>query len=239
MLMERFTSRHDALAHLLALPLDHPPGTRMVYSCLGYLILGEVIERGAGASLPDLFANRIAGPLGMSDTLFSPLSAGIDPHRIAPTGRCPWQGKDLHGVVHDSNSYLFGEHGGNAGLFSTAADLLAFARMLLGGGVLSATALTQMFGNQNPPGLTPRSIGWEVQTGAGEPASCGPDFATGAIGHTGYTGTSLWLDPADRRIVIALSNRVFYAHSDTVPRMVAFRKRLHRLLGETYSTTTV
>jgi serine-type D-Ala-D-Ala carboxypeptidase len=241
MLLENFTSRDAALAHLLALPLAHAPATQMVYSCLGYLILGEVIERVTGAPLAEQFRDRIAAPLGMADTTFSPISAGLDTHRIAPTGRCPWRGKDLRGVVHDSNSYLFGGQGGNAGLFSTATDLLAFARMLLGGGqsILSAAALAELFCNQNPQGLTARSIGWEVQTGPGDAASCGPDFATGAIGHTGYTGTSLWIDPVDRRIVIALSNRVFYSHADTVPRMVAFRERLHRLAGGPYSTTTV
>jgi len=214
--IETCATPEGAFGALLNVPLKTPPGQAMDYSCLGYMLLGKVLEAHTGQGLQSLFAKHIARPAGMVDSGFLPLQNGINQSRIVPSGR------RTAGVVHDSNAWLMGGISGNAGLFSTAVDLHRFALWLL------KTPLPEMFASQSPAGAVPRSIGFEVQTPA-HPASCGPSLPAGAIGHTGFTGTSLWLAPKSGLVVVILTNRAALSHRSTLEPMAQFRREAHAL----------
>ncbi len=233
-------SPQEARAALLALPLQGAPGQGVSYSCLGYLLLGLALERAGGADLNILFHRHVAAPLGLDDSGFLPLEHGTDPARIMPAGKQGHSGGQP-GIVHDSSAFAFGGIAGNAGLFGSARDLLRFARMLLSDA--PPFPVQPMFAPQSPPGQPARSIGFEVNTRGDTPgdthgntpgsmsenaASCGPGFPAGAVGHTGFTGTSLWVDPPSGLIVILLSNRSAVSHRGNLADMAAFRRAFHR-----------
>ncbi len=225
----------EAMRSLLHTPLQHPTGTAMLYSDLGYLILGELVRRVSGSSLTEFFLRSVSHPLHMTHTAFNPIDQGI-PGPFAPTQYCPWRKQLLRGVVHDENAYAFGGEGGNAGLFSTGADLWRYARMILDGGeldgvrVLAPRTVARMTSNHNPHRLPPRGLGWDIKGEGFGYVSCGELMAPGSIGHTGFTGTSLWLEPESGFLVILLTNRVHMARERNQPEMVRFRPRLHNLV---------
>ncbi len=227
---DMFTSAKAAWEHLHTASLLHPPGSAVLYSCLGYLVLGEIIETVSGTDLDHLFARKISTPLGLASTGFRPLAHGITPERIVPSASKRAGRHLLRGSVHDSSCARFGGICGNAGLFSTAPDILAYARMVLGYPpyVLSHEARAAMMANQSPPGQIARSIGWEINL-PGSDASCGAGFPHGAIGHTGFTGTSLWIDPQTQTTVITLANRTMATLAADAAPLRAFRRQLHRL----------
>ena len=221
---------------LLRVPLDAPPGHRMIYSCPGYLLLGRIAQLVTGKSLKNLFDELIGRPMCLGDTGFRPLEMGVAAERIVPTSR----GDELRGIANDGNCRFFGGQTGNAGLFSTATDLLRFSTMLLNGGcvdgvsVLSQAVCALQFHNQNKGssrlGLCePRTFGWEYQ-GGGNETSCGPNVPVGAIGHTGFTGPSIWIEPQHQTVVIMLTNRVLLSKRGNLESMQKFRKRLHTLI---------
>lgn len=210
-------SHADALyRHYAALPLSYVPRTKMVYSCLNLQTVAAVVQRTSGETLEDILRRRVWKPLGMRDTTYRPGARQIP--RCAPTGIAP-DGTPIRGIVHDPLARYHGSESlcpGNAGLFSTAGDLSRYCRMILDDGVwlgqriyrpetirLMTTACT-------PPGVKPlRSVGWGVYA---EPPHVGPiqtDPARRTIGHTGYTGTWLWLDPMTRTYIVFLTNRVY------------------------------
>ena len=197
-----------ARALALATELDAVPGARMVYSDLGAIILGVVVERLSGEPLDLVLRRTLFAPLGMRDTGYRPsptLSV-----RSAPTEYDPWRQRHLRGEVHDENAAILGGVAGHAGLFSTAHDLTRFARMLLGGGVLDgAQVLTPTtlarFTRVQDPALSHRALGWETANGVN---SGGHRMSASAYGHTGFTGTSLWIDPERDAFVLLLTNRV-------------------------------
>lgn len=197
-----------AIALLYATPLDTLPGVRMVYSDLGAMLLGKIVERVSGQPLDVYLHRHVFAPLGMTSTMFRP------PHRllsrIAPTERDPWRGRLVHGEVHDENAYFLGGVSGHAGLFSSGHDLARFARMYLGGGRLGgvrivSTAAVDTFTRVQDSTFSNRALGWEVPTGDN---SAGHLMSHRAFGHTGFTGTSIWIDPTRDLFVILLSNRV-------------------------------
>ena len=218
-------TRRKVLEALLDMPLDYPPGSDVVYSCLGYMLLGKVIEHVGGQNLHNLFLERIAAPIGMVDSGFLPLENDMEPERIVPCGKRPHM-RGKAGIVHDSNAWAMGGVAGSAGLFSTAGDLHRFASMLMAQTPLFDTG--PMFAQQTPNGAVARTIGFELKR-AGEMPTCGPDFPDCSIGHTGFTGTSLWLDKQSGLIAIFLSNRSAISHRDTLSRMKIFRYEFHRL----------
>jgi uncharacterized protein YbbC (DUF1343 family)/CubicO group peptidase (beta-lactamase class C family) len=196
-----------------------PAGERFIYSDINYFLLGEIVGRVSGERLDRYASAHVFGPLGMTDTMFLP-PASLKA-RIAPTERCdplawPCARPDapfLRGVVHDPTSRRMGGVAGHAGVFSTAADLSKFCRMLLNGGVLngvrilSAAAVAKMTAPATPPGMRDvRGLGWDIDSVYS--ANRGDLFPPGSYGHTGFTGTSLWLDPSSRSYVVFLSNRV-------------------------------
>ncbi len=189
---------------------EAPPGTRTAYSDLGFLALGLVVEGLAGGTLDTLAHERVLGPLGLRETRFCPPAAWRG--RIAPTERCPWRGRLVQGEVHDENAFALGGVAPHAGLFGTAGDLARFARCLLNGGELDGVRLLRpatlaLFTRrtQRPQGSS-RALGWDTPSGAA--SSAGSRLSPLAFGHTGFTGTSLWIDPEAGLYVLLLSNRV-------------------------------
>ncbi len=199
-------------------PTD-PPGTRFVYSDINYFLLGEIVGRVSGLPLNRFAKTRIFDPLGMKDTMFLP-PPSLAP-RIAPTQPCtpfgwPCEGPDmkmLRGTVHDPTARRMGGVAGHAGLFSTAADLSIYCRMLLNGGtyngtrILSALAVTKMTTPATPGAeRNVRGLGWDIDSAFS--SNRGELLPLGSFGHTGFTGTSIWMDPTTRMFVVFLSNRV-------------------------------
>ncbi len=167
------------------------------------------------------FDEMIARPLGLTHSLFSPLAASRSLPPIVPTVPDIRAGGFVRGMVNDSTARLLGGNVGNAGLFSTAQDLHLIALNLL------ERADPLIFKNGNWPNLTPRTFGFEYNDPQKAICSCGPNFPEDAVGHTGFTGTSLWVDPATKLIVIALTNRVFVSHRSNMDAMKQFRIDLH------------
>lgn len=192
------------------------PGHRHVYSCVGYLVTGLLLERVLGAPLPDLVAASVTGPLGMADTGFNPDASLHD--RIAASEDSSHVGRGvIRGDVHDEASWSLGGTGGNAGLFGTASDLLRFGEMLRGGGTdpltgtraLTPGSVAAMTTDQLPAALS-AAIGYGQGIGPriADRTFMGSRTGEGAFGHTGFTGTSLVVDPDHELVVIVLTNAV-------------------------------
>jgi uncharacterized protein YbbC (DUF1343 family)/CubicO group peptidase (beta-lactamase class C family) len=203
-LVHGFPAAARALAHR---PLDYPPGTGFQYSDTGFILLGEVVRRVSGEPL-DRYLNRILfGPLGLRDTTFHPVEAMR--LRIAPTEFQP--GGLLRGRVHDPRARQLGGVAGHAGMFSTAADLARICRMLLNGGeldgkrILRPSTVRRMW-SRLPDAEGRRALGWDVSSSFAQPMT--PFFPADSVGHTGFTGTSVWIDPPSRTYLIVLTNRV-------------------------------
>ncbi|HEY8924836.1 MAG TPA: serine hydrolase domain-containing protein [Polyangia bacterium] len=214
-------------------PLIAPPGTRAVYTDLGFITLGWLLERVCGARLDQLAEREIFGPLGLATTAFGPLAATPE-REIAATERCPWRGQLLVGEVHDQNTWAMGGVAGHAGLFSTAADLAVIARALVAawrgdrssggagehhGPLVDRDVIREFWTPSGIPGSNWR-LGWDGPAATGSQA--GERLARSAVGHLGFTGCSLWIDPARERVIVLLSNRVHPTVRDD-PRFRAFR----------------
>src|SRR5262245_21620523 len=189
--------------------LVYPPGSRSFYSDLGIILLGEILEKVAGQSLEAFARERVFTPLGMRDTMFRP-PAELRP-RIAPTEFDPWRGRLVHGEVHDENAFAMGGVAPHAGLFSVAGDLARFAEMILDGGVLDGRRVgsgrtVELFTRRAGIPGSDRALGWDTKSAEG--SSAGALFSPRSFGHTGFTGTSLWIDPARRLYLILLTNHV-------------------------------
>ncbi len=240
-LYEDATNKKDAWQQLISIPLEGLPGRQMVYSCLGFLILGEIINRLTHQGLARFTETHIFKPLRMHSTCFRPLRI-IEEASIAPTQYCPFRNKLLRGVVHDENCYIFEEEGGNAGLFSQALEIYRFCQMIFNEGelegarVLSPSSVRSMVNNHNPPNVDPRGLGWDMKRESGGNMSCGSLFPPGSIGHTGFTGTSVWINIPSRIAVIALTNRVHISRERKLAEMQTFRPRLHNILMASLET---
>lgn len=214
-------TRDEVLRAVAAEPLESPPGTVARYSDLGFILLGATVERALGQPLDEAFAARIARPLGVGTT-FHPRDAAA----CAPT-----EG-DLRGVVHDENARAMGGVAGHAGLFSTARDVSRLAHSLVAAwhGVRSATVprllpparVRQLWTPSGVPGST-WCLGWDRPSPAH--SSAGTRWPRDGVGHLGFTGCSLWIDPPRGRWVVLLSNRVHPTRANEA--IKAFRPALH------------
>jgi CubicO group peptidase (beta-lactamase class C family) len=213
-LFEQATGAGAILARVASLDLDYEPGTKSVYSDLGFILLGAVIERLAGGPLDALAEARVFGPLGMSETRYLP-PAGWKP-RIAPTEEDPRRGRLLQGEVDDENAFAMGGVAPHAGLFGTASDVARFVAMVLGNGALAGVRIFErdtldlFAAGSGVPGSS-YALGWDMPSG--EVSSAGQRMSRRAIGHLGFTGTSFWIDRESALGVILLSNHV---HPDAV-----------------------
>jgi CubicO group peptidase (beta-lactamase class C family) len=213
----------------------YPRGSRSVYSDLGFILLGMIIERVGGCSLDEFCRRRIYETVGATPLGFRPLratsrTAAPELSRIAATENDPWRGRVLHGEVHDENAYALGGVAGHAGLFGTALAVSAvtgsWLRASLGSEEVLGTGLVQDFIKRQ--GRTPGSswgLGWDTPS---PPSSSGSRFSSQAFGHLGYTGTSIWIDRETELEVILLSNRVHPSRQNTA--IQRFRPFIHDVI---------
>ena len=207
-----------ARAAVLASPIQCTPGSCYEYSDLGADLLGFVAEAASGQSLDAFLERSVFTKLGMTDTYFRP--DAMSSVRTAPTEIAPPRGYPLRGEVHDENAYALGGVAGHAGLFSTAEDLSVFAQMLLDGGVYNGVRVVSdsavaLFTKR---AAGHRALGWDTCDGG---AGCGQYMSERAFGHTGFTGTSLWIDPDRQMFVILLTNRVHAARARRPSQVIA------------------
>lgn len=223
--------RDEAVQAVLNVPLDRKPGDRYTYSDLGYILLGAVLETVFERPLNELLREQIAVPLGMNDTGFNPPDE-TQVH-LAPTANCSMrEGKILKGEVHDANAAAMGGVAGHAGLFSTLEDLIRYAQMLLRGGrpLLSYYTVQQMLAAQ--VALSGQPLGWHTLGFFAHPNSLLPRgdlFPTRCVGHSGFTGTVLLLDPQVELGVILLTNHVYYSDEKTA--YLDYRRRILNVLA--------
>jgi serine-type D-Ala-D-Ala carboxypeptidase len=221
-LWQELAGREQYRRRLAALPLEYEPGSRTVYSDYGIILLGLIIEQASGRTLDAFLHDRLFGPLGLRDTGYNPLHAahGHTPRgwdapaaltgRIAPTEMdTVFRHTHLRGVVHDENAFAIGGVAGHAGLFSSARDLAVFAQLMLnrgsfGGRQYIEPATVDLFTRRQHAGSS-RALGWDTPAGT---TSAGSYFSAASYGHTGFTGTSIWIDPERALFVILLTNRV-------------------------------
>ncbi|HWA16540.1 MAG TPA: serine hydrolase domain-containing protein [Gemmatimonadales bacterium] len=210
-------NRAEAIALADTTPLDTVVGTRFVYSDLGAILLSQAVETVYGTRIDSLLAQRIFGPLGLEDTRYLP-PASLRP-RIAPTEDDPWRQRMIRGEVHDENTARMDGVSGHAGLFSTSTDLLRFADWLLAATStpesrcpaspatlpIPDSLVRQFIRKQDIPPGSSRALGWDTPSGR---SSGGDLISRRSFGHTGFTGTSIWLDPDRCLAIVLLSNRV-------------------------------
>lgn len=243
-LWKELRGKEAYLERIVSLDLDHAPGTRTVYSDFGPILLAHVVERVSGVPFDRFVHERILQPLGLNETGFNPLDwpLGQDAAeaikaagtpilaRIAPTEvDTVLRMTHVHGVVHDENAWAMGGVAGHAGLFSSARDLAVFAQMMLNGGsyggvrIVETETVRRYTARQDP--RSSRALGWDTPAGR---SSAGDYFSARAFGHTGFTGTSLWVDPEKDLFVVLLTNRVNPTRENTAH--VALRREVHDLV---------
>jgi uncharacterized protein YbbC (DUF1343 family)/CubicO group peptidase (beta-lactamase class C family) len=243
-LAEAWTGYEKAIALAIEEVPASRPNERFVYSDINFFLLGDIVRRVSGLPLDRFARERIFEPLGMRDTAFNP-HASLAP-RIAPTENCtrygwPCQGPDmtmLRGFVHDPTARRMGGVAGHAGLFSTAADLALYCRMLLNGGVhdgariLSPLAVEKMTSAATPDlEVNTRGLGWDIDSTFS--SNRGELLPIGSFGHTGFTGTSIWIDPTTEMFVVFLSNRV---HPDGKGDVTPLRARVATVAASAVSS---
>jgi CubicO group peptidase (beta-lactamase class C family) len=211
-------SPSEARQVVLDAPLECKPGECYIYSDLGAITLGMMVERVTGQGLDVFLHERVFAPLGMVNTFFKP--ADSLKSRVAPTEVSPPRGYPLQGEVHDENAYALGGVAGHAGLFSTASDLSIFAQMILEGGEYKGVRIVsdstiKLFTTR---AAGSRALGWAMADGQW---GSGRFMSEGSFGHVGYTGTSLWIDPDREMFVILLTNRVHAARARQPAKVIA------------------
>jgi CubicO group peptidase (beta-lactamase class C family) len=244
-LFRETAARADAIELAARTPLVTAPGTREAYSDLGLIVLTHAVERIYGERLDSLLERRLFGRLEMHSVRFLPPPE--DHHRIAPTEFQPWRGRVLRGEVHDENAARMDGVSGHAGLFGSAPDLLTFAEWVLGGWTggqgerrtgsstgssdrpsASRSVLHEFTRRQNLVPGSSRALGWDTPTPGG---SAGRFLSQRSVGHTGFTGTSIWIDPDRLLAIVLLSNRVNPTRNN--PRWNAVRGRIADLVMTT------
>lgn len=207
--LDRDEARARYLEHIAGTELPAARRERAIYSDLGVLLLGEILERGSDRGLALQVEEEVLAPLGLTDTGYLPPEDLRE--RIAPTEFDSWRGRLPHGEVHDENAHALGGVAPHAGLFGTARDVAVFGQAMLNGGAygahrLAAAETVHIFTRRAElvPGSS-RALGWHTPS---DPSSAGRYFSARSFGHTGFTGTSLWIDPELDLIVVLLTNRV-------------------------------
>jgi len=220
-----------AIALAKAEEVQHPPGTGFIYSDINFILLGEIIQQVTGKRLEDFTRESVFQPLGMKDTGYLP-SSNLR-YRTAPTKW--WDGKMQRGTPNNPICRRTGGVHGHAGMFTTAADLAHYCRMILNNGELDGVRFLQpetvrlMTSVQSPEEVESlRGLGWDIDSSYS--SQRGEIFPIGGFGHTGFTGPSIWIDPSSKTFVIFMSNRI---HPDGKGNVVPLRKRLGTLAAET------
>ena len=195
------STRLTALGNLLQTPLTHPAG-EVVYSDLGFMLLGAIVERVSKERLEVFAQTHVFGPLGMTATGYGVPEGAV----VAATEDCGWRGRLLTGEVHDENAFVFDGVAGHAGLFGTAHDLARYAQAWLRSEApFASPELLETATAEHAQGSGRHGWGWQLSS---EESSAGRRVGPKAYGHTGFTGTSLWLEPEQNRFAVLLTNRV-------------------------------
>ena len=227
--------RKEALRELLVKePLVHPPGRKVVYSDLGFMVLNWVVEKASGTRLDRFVLENIYRPLNLKTLFFVPVDKTPPQVNFAATERCPWRSTVLEGVVHDDNAYSTGGIEGHAGLFGAAGDVFNLLSELSASyrresaKKLFDNELTRRFLRRNKH--TGRALGFDTPSLV-DP-SCGRFFSEKTVGHLGFTGTSFWIDLDRNMTVILLTNRIHPSRNNN--RIKAFRPILHDAVMENF-----
>ncbi len=203
----RAKTRPELLRAAFTTPLSHAPGAHAEYSDIGFILLAAALERLADESLDTFCQREIFGPLGMTHTTFNPAHSLKE--QIPPTADDrTFRHRIIQGEVQDENASILGGVAGHAGLFSTAEDLAVFAHALLSGGypILRPATIALFTRHEAAPEGTSRALGWDTPSA---PSQSGKYFSPHSFGHLGYTGTSLWIDPARQLSITLLTNRTW------------------------------
>ena len=221
---------------------SYPIGARAIYSDIGLILLGLSIERLTSLSLDQAVQQQVTIPLGLTQTHYVPVSDALTEIKnsksemdFAPTEVCAWRHRRSVGQVHDENAAGLNGVAGHAGIFSTASDTAALGQMYLNQGrpLLHAETVAEMTRLQAEDGTTRRGLGFALW--CSDPEAGGNPFSQRAFGHTGFTGTSLWIDPQRSLVVACLTNRVYYGRN--AGGILAFRVALHRVIVEAVDTS--
>lgn len=217
-------------------PLAHPPGFKALYSDIGFMILGRIVEKVGGESLQSFCSSNLFSKIGCKESIF--IRPGEPPEQIgtrrfAATEDCPWRGRIIQGAVHDDNAYVMGGVAGHAGLFSTAQEVHRMVRhwldSLQGDGLFEPSPalrfVTRQTGRTVPTGSS-WGLGWD--TPSRPDSSSGRFFSSSSFGHLGFTGTSIWVDRQNQLAVILLTNRIHPSRENHLIRL--FRPALHDLV---------
>lgn len=217
---------YEAIRYISAVKLEYTPGEKVVYSDLGFILLGYILEKIGDAGLDELCSKYVFEPLGMEHTCFNPKT-----HNVAATEVDEKTGKALIGQCHDENARFFNGVSGHAGLFSNIQDLIKFSSMLINKGAtstgrfLSAPSFEVMIRNYTGHLNEDRGIGWCVKGEKGRISSGGDLVSPSAFGHTGFTGTSIWVDIPHDIYVVLLTNRVHPSRQNDS--IIRFRRAFH------------
>lgn len=222
----------EAARHLaLNTFFSYQPGTRVVYSDVGLILIGMIVEQISGYRLDDAISRFVTHPLGLTKTRYLPVGEtihGLDSANIAPTEFCQWRHRRIQGEVHDESAARLGGIAGHAGIFSTAEDTASLGQMYLNGGVplLKAETVAEMVKLQSEFEGTRRGIGFALWSA--DPEASSNPFSPQTYGHTGFTGTSLWMDPQRALVAALLTNEVYNGreHRPIMP----LRVQVHRAI---------
>ncbi|MEM3832708.1 MAG: serine hydrolase [Thermoprotei archaeon] len=227
-----FKNKKEIIKAALNASPTNKPGEKYMYSDLGYIILTGIAEEISGKTFDKLFEEYVASPIHLKDTMFNP--PDHLKFRIAATELCEWRGKVLVGSVHDENAYAMGGVSGHAGLFSTALEIAKIAQTILNGGIygskeiLSKPSVQTMIKNHVKHLGAGYGLGWMIND-TPNGTSAGDLFSEKSFGHTGFTGTSLWVDPEKELIVVLLTNRVHPTRQNT--KLIELRPKIHNMIA--------
>lgn len=217
----KLPTREARRATALTCAFAYPTGARVVYSDIGLILIGFTLEALGGKSLDAVVRERVTAPLGLESIGYGPLP----PDNVVPTEFYAHQNRRMCGEVHDENAWSFGGAAGHAGIFGNARDLAAFGEALRTHRLLKRETLAEMTRVQAQGGVIRRGIG--LMLWSPDPLASGNPFSVHAFGHTGFTGTSLWVDPTRDLVVACLTNRVYYGRNNA-DAIMRFRVALHR-----------
>jgi CubicO group peptidase (beta-lactamase class C family) len=224
-------NKKTALDRLYQIQPEIPPRTEVRYSCTGFILLGLAAEVLGGKPLDQLFYQLIRDPAGLHNLMFTPSAA--DRIRAVTEEYDPWRGRWIQGEVHDENAWVMGGVSGNAGLFGTLDAVAALMELFrqegrIGGRQILDPETIRLMTTGQTGGIPgdPRAFGFAAH---GKDIFAGPGFSEGAFGHTGFTGTSVWIDPQRDLKIILLTNRVHFGREETAEKIKQFRRDFHRL----------
>ena len=227
-LFETCKTREELLRAAMQTPLEAEPGSRAAYSDIGFIVLGEILERITGESLDAFSKREIFDKLGMDHTLFCPPESMRE--RIPPTeDDQTFRNRVMRGEVEDENAWVMGGIAGHAGLFANVEDVARFAQCTLDGGapVFKPETVELFTRRETSPAGTSRALGWDTPS---SPSQSGQYFSPRSFGHLGYTGTSLWIDPERDLAVVLLTNRTWPDRKSLLIKQI--RPRFHDAVAE-------